>query len=672
MNEKIKKMIKGSIRFCLPSSFLYRASNAQKKKGNFINNFFCYKMVLPNRKLPREEGYVQQMEKVFSKVSLDFTSDFLYPFDPKVIRAIPWDFSFICSITVDYSKVLKASLADLKQELLKGQNLEFQRTEVKAIDTIRKFSNRILDEAKSSNTKRADFYIECFSKILDAKPDTFEEALQKILFYNAIFWQANHWHIGLGRLDKVLYPYYKADIEAGRLTNDKAFLLLKSFCLALHKNMQEKSLTLMGDTGQYILLGGIDEEGNTVGNELTLLFLRLFGELNIPDPKLILRVNEHTDSVVWQNAIACLKSGCGSPLFMNEELIMHNMIQFGYNKEDVANVGTSACWEPLIIGKSFDQNNPLPPVVAVDVLNKMLLEENDYKDFPTLFKQFCFRLSERIHAHAKKLVFDCSPFFTLFFDDCIQCEKDFTEGGARYAYHGMQIVSFPNVINSLLNIKKFIFEEQIFTMEDCVSAIKCNYAGYEDMQQVFKNNICQFGSGDFDALHLTNELLGWINTVMKDVKVNGRKAKIGISSPGFIAFSQKMPATLDGRNDGEPFAVHISPISEQVGIKEVCDFAAQLNYSTYCLNGNVVDYILPSAFADSPEKLEIILRDSIKNGIFELQLNILNVDTLKDAKLHPEKHKDLIVRVWGFSAYFNDLPDEYKDYLIKRAESYAA
>lgn len=209
-------------------------------------------------------------------------------------------------------------------------------------------------------------------------------------------------------------------------------------------------------------------------------------------------------------------------------------------------------------------------------------------------------------------------------------------------------------------------------MEDCVSAIKCNYAGYEDMQQVFKNNICQFGSGDFDALHLTNELLGWINTVMKDVKVNGRKAKIGISSPGFIAFSQKMPATLDGRNDGEPFAVHISPISEQVGIKEVCDFAAQLNYSTYCLNGNVVDYILPSAFADSPEKLEIILRDSIKNGIFELQLNILNVDTLKDAKLHPEKHKDLIVRVWGFSAYFNDLPDEYKDYLIKRAESYAA
>ena len=314
----------------------------------------------------------------------------------------------------------------------------------------------------------------------------------------------------------------------------------------------------------------------------------------------------------------------------------------------------------------------MPSVVAVDVLNQLIFNQSDFHSFEELLQKFYPKLSERIHQNARDIAFDCSPFFTLFFDDCIQKEKDFTEGGARYSYHGMQIVSFPNLVNSLLNIKKYVFDEKLFALSDCIAAIQRNYVGFEDMQRVFKNNSCTFGSEEQDALFLTNELLARINSVMEDVYINGQKAKIGISSPNYMGASRDVCASLDGRNDGEPFAVHISPVSELVGIKEVCDFAAQLNYSTYCLNGNVVDYILPSAFASSPQKLEIILRDSIKNGIFELQLNVLDVATLIDAKLHPEKHKNLIVRVWGFSAFFNDLPDEYKDYLIKRAKSYEA
>lgn len=131
-------------------------------------------------------------------------------------------------------------------------------------------------------------------------------------------------------------------------------------------------------------------------------------------------------------------------------------------------------------------------------------------------------------------------------------------------------------------------------------------------------------------------------------------------------------SNIGRKKNGEPFAVHISPISEKVGIKEILDFASRLDYSGNRINGNVVDFILPSAFLKDSKKLELILRDSISNGIFELQLNVLNVDILRDAKIHPENHKDLIVRVWGFSAYFNDLPESYKDYLIKRAETYAS
>lgn len=672
MKAILKKYIKSCVKLCLPSSIAYRYTNARCKRGSFLHNFQKYKLVIPNRKYSREEAYVYQMNKVFSLVDLDFTADFIYPFDPKIIRVIPSDFSLICSITVDFGKILTTSLTDIEKKVSNCSDISFKRTELEAIKSLRNLCNRIVYEVKNSNVKRKDFYMEYLPKMLDSEPKTFEEALQKILFYNAIFWQANHWHIGLGRLDKILYPYYKADIEGERITAEKASLLLESFCSLLHRDVEEKSPALIGDTGQYILLGGVDEDGNTVNNELTVLFLHLFAKQNLPDPKLILRVNTQTSSKVWQAAIECIKSGCGSPLLMNEELIMHNMVQFGYKKEDVVNVGTSACWEPLVIGKSFDQNNPLPSVVAVDVLNQLIFNQSDFHSFEELLQKFYPKLSERIHQHARDIAFDCSPFFTLFFDDCIQKEKDFTEGGARYSYHGMQIVSFPNLVNSLLNIKKYVFDEKLFALSDCIAAIQRNYVGFEDMQRVLKNNSCTFGSNEQDALFLTNELLARINSVMEDVYINGQKAKIGISSPNYMGASRDVCASLDGRNDGEPFAVHISPVSELVGIKEVCDFAAQLNYSTYCLNGNVVDYILPSAFASSPQKLEIILRDSIKNGIFELQLNVLDVATLIDAKLHPEKHKNLIVRVWGFSAFFNDLPDEYKDYLIKRAKSYEA
>lgn len=128
---------------------------------------------------------------------------------------------------------------------------------------------------------------------------------------------------------------------------------------------------------------------------------------------------------------------------------------------------------------------------------------------------------------------------------------------------------------------------------------------------------------------------------------------------------------MDGRLASAPFAVHISPVSQKIDLQEVLDFAGCLDYSGNKMNGNVVDFIVPKAYADAPEKLTAILKNAMTTGVYELQLNVLNAETLKDAKAHPEMYPSLVVRVWGFSAYFNDLPEEYKDNLIARAEAYA-
>ncbi|MGH6553693.1 glycine radical domain-containing protein [Bacteroides hominis] len=127
---------------------------------------------------------------------------------------------------------------------------------------------------------------------------------------------------------------------------------------------------------------------------------------------------------------------------------------------------------------------------------------------------------------------------------------------------------------------------------------------------------------------------------------------------------------MDGRKAGDPFAVHISPLSSEIDIAEIMDFATKLNYEDNRINGNVVDFTIPASYIQSPTKLENLIKNACNRGIFELQLNVLNYKQLVDAKLHPEKYPNLIVRVWGFSAYFNDLPNEYKDNLIERAKLY--
>jgi formate C-acetyltransferase len=377
-----------------------------------------------------------------------------------------------------------------------------------------------------------------------------------------------------------------------------------------------------------------------------------------------------TSDEVWQKAIKSIMTGSGSPLLMNERPIMENMIKFGYHKEDVWNVGTSACWEPLVIGKSFDQNNPFLSIVAIRPLNDLIINNVEFESFDDLYNAYKELYSEEIKRRISDIEFDCSPLFSLFFDDCISRGKDFTQGGAVYAYHGAQVVSFPNTINALLNIKRLVYDEKMYALEDLRKAIMTNFEGQKDLQILLSNTGKKFGLTDEDVLNLTNDLMQYTGSIVASVTCNGQPVKVGFSSPNYIYASRDVQASLDGRRDGYPFAVHISPISSKIDISEVLDFASKLDYQGNLINGNVVDFILPTSYVRNGDKLIGILRDACSKGVFELQLNVLDKTTLLDAKAHPDKYPNLIVRVWGFSAYFNDLPDDFKDNLIQRAETY--
>lgn len=618
------------------------------------------------------DSFVKQTERMYGMIDIDVKDYYVYPYDSWVGRIVHRKRTMITSVTVDYKTVLGSSLKELSLNLSQADSNDFTKREKQTIDLINHLKDRIIELLKSRNDLRGKVVVEYLKVMLDRKPESLDEAIQKLLFYNALFWQAGHWQNGLGRLDMVLAPYYEHDIIAGVLTRESAKMIIREMCLVLGRDMKAKSRALIGDTGQYILLGGVDQEGSTVQNDLTEIFLEVFTELRVPDPKLILRVNNDTSDKIWRKAIDCILTGCGSPLIINEKKVMDGMVEFGYDAKDVWNFGTSACWEPLIIGKSFDQNNPLLNIPVIDSLNKLMMLDEECTDFDEFLTSFKVLLKQQVLDNIQDVEFDCSPLYSLFFDDCIKKQKDFSEDGAKYAYHGVQIVSFPNLINALLNLKSFVFEQKLFTMAECTKALKANFKGYDDMRHVLLSNPKKFGSTDSEVVSLTNELMNYISDVVATKTMNSKKTKVGFSSSHYLIVCKGVGASMDGRLASAPFAVHISPVSQKIDLQEVLDFAGSLDYSGNKMNGNVVDFIVPKAYADAPEKLMAILKNAMTTGVYELQLNVLDAATLIDAKAHPEKYPSLVVRVWGFSAYFNDLPEDYKDNLIARAEAYGS
>lgn len=629
-------------------------------------------IIKSNSRITPEVDYSRQFKKIVEKIRFRDDLNFIYPFDTWIKRQIPSGRTELASITVDFATVLDTDIRQLSKTLSEKPDSTFRQVELSIIQSIELLADRTHAYFTGSSNPRLQRLSNLFPEIIYRKPLTFEEALQKILFYNALFWQMGHRHIGLGRLDKILYPYYQSDIITGNLDYEKAKQLLKDFCELLHIDYRAKSVSILGDTGQYILLGGIGNDFKTIENDITNIFLEIFTESPLPDPKLIYRINDCTSDHVWSKIIQCIIKGSGSPLIMNEKKIIEGMINFGYEKNDVVNIGTSACWEPLIIGKSFDQNNPFRSIVAVDCVTKAVFAEKKYDSFEEFFNEFesNLRLSFKKNIPTNKK-FDCSPLFSLFFDNCIERATDFSAGGAKYSYHGTQVLSMPNAVNALLNIKKHVFENATITIKQLRDAMLANFRGFEDIQFLLLSGTQKFGCCDDEVVKLTNRIMDYANDCVDRMTCNGHRLKVGFSSPGYVALAKITPASADGRMAGEPFGVHISPISSDIDINEILEFAIKLNYSGNRLNGNVVDFILPSTYVEMPGKLRDMIKNAVSRGIFELQLNVLDKQTLIDAKNHPENYPNLIVRVWGFSAYFNDLPEDYKDNLIARAEMYA-
>lgn len=625
---------------------------------------------IPSLKLNRGE----QIAKLFERVNINISDEgFIYSIDE--YKTINIRDHIIDNISIDNAKVINWSLEDISgfyniDDIFNQSYLTCQKDYLHGVKIL---LDREISALKDSNRADKDKYIKYLENIKDNKATCFEEALQRILFFNQQLWQTGHKIIGLGRLDKILNDLYYQDLEKGIIDKDQGLNLIKSFLLSLHGYYWFKSQALMGDTGQIIILGGLEDNGEYFYNDLTYMFIQAIKELNVPDPKCLLRVSNNTPKDLMDLALSTMETGVGSPLLSNDEKVIPALINYGYERKDAYNYVVSACWEPEPIGKGLGQNN----ILCIDYLiplNQLFDSENlkSIKSFKQLFEIYLNKyLPEYVDGIIDRLnaiIFETDPILSTFIDDCNEKQLDISEGGAHYNNYGLTSVALGNTVNSLYNLKKFVFDSGEYDLIELNNIRKNNFEGKDHLVSILKDQKIRYGVDDEEILYLSNSITDCVNEILSNnYNRFGGRFKFGLSSPDYIMDAPKVKASFDGRHDFEPLTIHIANENSEDYINLI-RFSSKLDYSGARFNGNVTDFMVnPSFIENHYDKFLDFLILSRKQGYFQMQMNVTSSETLIKAKEHPEDFPNLIVRVWGFSAYFNDLPETYKDFLIERA-----
>ena len=640
--------------------FMYLKILTKKNLTKLESIKYLPKLYVPKISLNKGE----QIKKLFSKIDIEIPNEgFIFFIDE--FKTTSGYYAILSNLSIDYAQTINNSLDEL---LLKYQDTDtYSITQKNTIEGIELLINRIIKELKSSNREDKSKYIQYFENMKHKPATTLEEGLQRILFYNQILWQTNHELNGFGRLDKILNDIYIKD----SISKKEAFDLIKKFIKASHSHYYYKSSVMAGDSGQIIVLGGLEPDNTYFYNDLTYLFIKSIYELQLPDPKLILRYSHDIPRDLMELALKCISTGVGSPLISNDDVIINNLIEFGYEKETSYNYVVSACWEPAPVGKGLEMNN-VRSLVFLKPLNQMFDNDNlnNIKSFEELlnkYKQYLIKYIDELLDEIVHITWETDPIISFFIEDCDNKHEDVTDGGAIYNNYGLTSVSLANTVNSLLNVKHFTFDTRELNLNE-FNDYRLNNFNNPDLLKKLKNQQLKFGKDEEIVVNLTNEIINCANDTFKKHNTRyGGKFKFGLSSPSYISGSSDVKASFDGRKDYEPFSVHIS-LDNNKDYTELMRFASKLDYSESKFNGNVVDFMITPDFINKnfDKFLDFIIL-SLEMGVFQIQLNVIDSETLIDAQKNPNKYSNLIVRVWGFSSYFKDLPKSYQDLLIKRA-----
>ena len=503
---------------------------------------------------------------------------------------------------------------------------------------------------------------------------TFPEALQVLRVLHYALWCEGEYHCGLGRLDQYLLPYYEADRAAGRLTDAEALEWLEEFFVACNRDSDLYIGVQQGDNGQSVMLGGVTREGAPAFNALSRLCLAACGELKLVDPKINLRVDKSTPLEVYEAGTELTAKGLGFPQYANDDVVIPALVRWGYDLADARDYSVAACWEFLIPGCGLDINN-IDAVSFAGCLDAALRAVPDAPSYAAVERAFLDEIQRRADALVQKyrhVDVLPGPFVSVLSDGCIDRARDICRG-AKYNNFGIHGTGISVAVDSLASVRELVFEKRLVTLPELVRLLDTDFAGRPDVLSAAKA-APKMGNADPRADEIATRLLAFWGHAF-DGRRNDRG---GLFRPGtgsamyYIWHAREIPASADGRLKGQPLSANYAP-SLDVPVKgpvSVVRSFTEPDLMPVCNGGPLTIEIHDSAFArpDGVTKVAQLVKFFVARGGHQMQINTINRETLLDAQAHPERHRHLIVRVWGWSGYFVELDREYQDQIIRRVE----
>lgn len=534
-----------------------------------------------------------------------------------------------------------------------------------AIDNILLLSDKYLAEAEKQG--RQDL-VQILTQVPRYPARNFREALQFFRILHYALWLEGNYHNTIGRFDMHLYPYLRADLEAGVHTEESALALLEDFFLSFNKDSDIYVGVQQGDNGQSMILGGMDAEGNEVYNLLSRLCIQASCHNKMIDPKINLRVSRRTPQSVYTEATRLTRAGLGFPQYSNDDVVIPALEKMGYAHADAVNYTVAACWEFIIpkVGADVANIGAVSYPKAVDAaLHKSLRNAETYEDFFAAVRQEIYKACDAVCDGIRDLWFVPSPFMNVLMD----CDI-FT--GGKYNNFGIHGTGIATAADSLAAIKKYVFEEKSLAREELIAAVDENFENSPQLLHKLRYEAPKLGNNDDYVDSIATQLLDTFADALRGRKnCRGGIFRAGTGSAMYYLWhANEIGASPDGRRAKEPFGTNysVSLFARVKGPVSVIASMTKQHFENAMNGGPLTLEFHQSIFAeeDGIEKVGMLVKTFIDRGGHQLQLNTVNLEKMLDAQKHPENHRHLVVRIWGWSAYFVELDKEYQDHVIAR------
>ena len=619
-------------------------------------------------------------------------------------------------------KIYHMGLLDFKQKIKQRmEQLDYfndpeaykKEQELKAIDivadTIIFFAKRHAEKAKElagletnpQRKKELETIAAVCSHVPAHPPRDFWEALQAYWFVHlAVITELNVWDsFNPGRLDQHLHPFYQKGLAEGHLTNEAAKELLQCFWIKFNNQPAPSKVDITEEqSGTYqdfalINVGGLKNDGSDAVNELSFLILDVVEEMRLIQPSACIQLSYKNPDRFLKRALKVVKAGFGQPSIFNTDVIHQEFLHAGKSMEDARAGGPSGCVTISAFGKEsctltgycnwpkifeLTLNNGVDPQTGIQI-GVQTGDPTTFTSFDELMAAYKKQLKyfvdlkikgnniiERLYAENLP-----TPVMSLLFDDCILKAKDYHDGGSRYNVTYIQGVGMGTITDSLSAVKYHVFDKKTLTMEELLEALQSNFEGIEQVRQMLLNETPTFGNDDDYADNLAQAVFNAYYKVLNGrPNTKGGRYRVNLlPTTVHIFFGRVTGATPNGRKNGDPLSDGISPShgTDRNGPTAVIKSVAKIDHAK--TGGTLLNQkFLPQVLADDEgiAKLAYLVRTYFKLGGHHVQFNVVDATTLRDAQENPEKYKDLIVRVAGYSDYFVDIGKELQDEIIAR------